>query len=240
MVDYPKISVVIPSYNRFNYLLESLESVRLQNYPNIEIIIINDGSTESEYYQYAFGKDTKIIHLDENQKTIHGFGPGSIRNFGTNLATGDYLAFLDDDDIWLEGKLEIQIDQMISRNFLLSSTEGFYGEGRYDINKSYQLYNKERYMKDYKYLYKGTNYIVNNNLPEIWSSEFTNIWNCFITSSVVVEKKLFQNLGSFRNLPKWADYDCWKGLQQLTDSLYINEPLFYFDGLHGDGRNYEK
>ena len=52
-------------------------------------------------------------------------------------------------------------------------------------------------------------------------------------------EKLFDNLGGFRNLPMWADYDCWKGLQQLTDSLYIDIPLFYFDGLHGYGRNYE-
>ena len=82
--------------------------------------------------------------------------------------------------------------------------------------------------------------LLKDSLPKIWNSEFTNIWNCFITSSVIVEKNLFNKLGGFRNLPLWADYDCWKGLQQLTDSIYINEPLFYFDGLHGDGRNYEK
>ena len=109
---------------------------------------------------------------------------------------------------------------------MLSSTEGFYGEGRYLENKEYLLYNKEKYIKDYKYLYKNTDFIKENTLPQVWTKEFTNIWNCFITSSVVVQKKLFDNLGGFRNLPMWADYDCWKGLQQLTDSLYIDIPLF--------------
>ena len=240
MSNTPKVSVIIPSYNRFNYLLEALESVKIQNYSNLEVFVINDGSTQEDYYRHNFDSDIQIIHLKENQKTLHGFGPGAIRNFGTNKASGDFLAFLDDDDIWLKGKLKFQVNQMISNNMLLSSTEGLYGEGRFNSNSTYLLYNKEKYMEDYKYLYKDTDFINKNQLPQIWTSEFTNIWNCFITSSVIVERKLFQNLGSFRNLPKWADYDCWKGLQQLTDSIYVDEPFFYFDGLHGDGRNYEK
>lgn len=240
MSNTPKVSVIIPSYNRFNYLLEALESVKIQNYSNLEVFVINDGSTQEDYYRHNFDSDIQIIHLKENQKTLHGFGPGAIRNFGTNKASGDFLAFLDDDDIWLKGKLKFQVNQMISNNMLLSSTEGLYGEGRFNSNSTYLLYNKEKYMEDYKYLYKDTDFINNNQLPQIWTSEFTNIWNCFITSSVIVERKLFQNLGSFRNLPKWADYDCWKGLQQLTDSIYVDQPFFYFDGLHGDGRNYEK
>jgi glycosyltransferase involved in cell wall biosynthesis len=240
MSNTPKISVIIPSYNRFNYLLEALESVKIQNYSNLEVFVINDGSTQEDYYRHNFDSDIQIIHLKENQKTLHGFGPGAIRNFGTNKASGDFLAFLDDDDIWLKGKLKFQVNQMISNNMLLSSTEGLYGEGRFNSNSTYLLYNKEKYMEDYKYLYKDTDFINKNQLPKVWTSEFTNIWNCFITSSVIVERKLFQNLGSFRNLPKWADYDCWKGLQQLTDSIYVDEPFFYFDGLHGDGRNYEK
>tara|TARA_B100000902_G_scaffold59643_1_gene66754 strand:+ start:36360 stop:37082 length:723 start_codon:yes stop_codon:yes gene_type:complete len=240
MKNFPSVSVIIPSYNRFSFLLDAVDSVKRQNYPNLEIIIVNDGSTEKSYYDHVFENNTIVINLEQNQKEIHGFGPGSIRNFGTQKASGEYLAFLDDDDIWLDNKLINQITEMKNNNFLLSSTEGYYGEGRYNPSEKYPLYNKEKYIKDYKYLYKDTNFLKNNKLPKIWNSEFTNIWNCFITSSVVVQKELFNNLGGFRNLPMWADYDCWKGLQQLTDSIYIDEPLFYFDGLHGHGRNYEK
>ncbi len=240
MSSLPKVSVIIPSYNRFNYLLNALESVHSQTYKNIEIIIVNDGSEEEEYYQYKFNQNVKIIHLKENQKQIHGFGPGGIRNFGTNEATGHYLAFLDDDDIWFPSKLEIQINEMVKEGLGLSSTEGYYGEGVYNPKKSYKLYNKEVYIKDIQYLYKNTDYLINGYLPRIWDYEFTRIHNCFITSSVVVEKEIYNKLGGFRNLPLWADYDCWLGLQQLSKSIYIDEPLFYYDGAHASGRNYTK
>ena len=240
MSNLPKVSVIIPSFNRFDYLLRAIDSVESQNYKNLEIIVVNDGSDEDGYYKYKFNKNVKIINLKENQKQIHGFGPGAIRNFGTVEADGYYLAFLDDDDIWLPGKLSIQIKEMTDEKFGLSSTEGYYGEGIYDPEKKYKLYNKQHYIKDLKYIYKDTKFLSRGNLPRVWDYEFTKVHNCFITSSVIVERNIFNTLGGFRNLPRWADYDCWLGLQQLTKSLYIDEPLFYYDGLHGDGRNYIK
>ena len=86
----PKISVIIPSFNRFNYLKNAIKSVLQQEYKNIELIVINDGSDEEDYYNYSFPEKVKIIHLKENQKGIHGFGPGAIRNFGTEVAEGDF------------------------------------------------------------------------------------------------------------------------------------------------------
>ena len=77
----PKVSAIIPSYNRLKYLINAVDSVLNQDYKNLEIIIINDGSDEDEYYNHKFPK-CKIVHLKQNQKKIHGFGPGAIRNFG--------------------------------------------------------------------------------------------------------------------------------------------------------------
>ena len=236
----PKVSVIIPSYNRFNNLLNAIESVNEQKYENIEIIIINDASTDKKYYEYDFGKKTKILNLPQNQKEINGFGPGAIRNFGTDISSGKYLAFLDDDDIWLENKLIKQIEKLEMSDFKFSATEGYYGEGAYNKNQNYQLYNKEKFLKDIKYKYRKTNFISKNNFPKIWDYEFINIHNCIITSSVVVEKKIFDILGGFRGLPRWADYDCWKGLLKLTSLIYIDDPLFYYDGKHGDGQEYYK
>jgi len=65
-----------------------------------------------------------------------------------------------------------------------------------------------------------------------------DVHNCIILSSVMVEKDLFLRLGGFRGLPRLADYDCWLGLLKLTNFDYINQPLFYYDGNHGDGKNY--
>ena len=98
----PLVSVLIPSYNRFKYLQNAIQSVQQQNYPNIEIIIINDCSTQDEYYTHKFENNVVKLDLKENQKDILGYvSPGHVRNFGLELANGKYVAFLDDDDIWL-------------------------------------------------------------------------------------------------------------------------------------------
>ena len=121
MAKNPSVSVVIPSYNRFDYLLRALESVKQQTFKNLEIIIVNDGSSDPRYYSHSFDKNIKIVNLEENQKTIYGFGPGSIRNFGINIADGEYISFLDDDDYWLSFKLEKQIKRLSESNSKMSS-----------------------------------------------------------------------------------------------------------------------
>ena len=61
-----KISAIIPSYNRFEYLLNAIDSVKNQTYQNIEIIVINDGSTQKEYYEYNFPSEIIKIDLQTN------------------------------------------------------------------------------------------------------------------------------------------------------------------------------
>ena len=108
----PLVSVVIPSFNRLDYLLRAIESVLNQTYSKTEIIVVNDGSTEEGYLEHKYIKDIKQINLEQNQKNINGFGPGNIRNFGINKASGEWIAFLDDDDLWLKDKLEIQLNHL--------------------------------------------------------------------------------------------------------------------------------
>lgn len=102
------VSVIIPTYNRFTYLLNTIESIKNQTYKNIEIIVVNDRSTQKEYYEYDWNGVT-VIHLEKNSKDIFGFAcPGGYqRNYGINIASGKYIAFCDDDDIWFPTKLEI-------------------------------------------------------------------------------------------------------------------------------------
>ena len=70
----PLVSVVIPSYNRLEYLLKAIQSVLDQEYENIEIIVVNDGSTQEGYLEHKFIKHITQINLKENQKQIYGFG----------------------------------------------------------------------------------------------------------------------------------------------------------------------
>ena len=93
-----KVSVIIPTYNRFKYLLNTIKSVQAQTYKNIEIIVVNDCSTQDEYYTYNWTELTnstnstdsiKIIHLEQNSKSKFNYGcAGYVRNQGINISKG--------------------------------------------------------------------------------------------------------------------------------------------------------
>ena len=230
------ISVVIPSYNRFDYLKNAVNSVEDQTFRNFEIIVVNDNSDDERYYKNDLSENTKIIHAKKEDKKHDG--PGNIRNLGIEAASGNLIAFLDDDDIWMKEKLEIQLNLMHIKGLNFSSTEGYFGEGIYNSELRYPLYNNEKFYKKIKAKYKGTNYL-KKGYPEIWDFEFLKIHNCIITSSVVVEKSLIEKLGGFRSIPGGVeDYDCWLGLLRHTNLAYVDKPLFYYDGKHGYGRYY--
>ena len=193
------VSVVIPSFNRFKFLTNAIASVLNQTYQNFEIIVVNDGSTEKEYYSSSFSDKVKILNLKNNQRDILGYVSNEyVRNIGIKEAKGKYLAFLDDDDVWMPKKLEIQLQGMWENNSKFSSTEGFYGEGPYVNKKNYQLYNNEKFYSVIKKKYSGTKFSPNMleriigykfEYPEVWTHDFLQVHNCIITSSVIVEKK---------------------------------------------------
>jgi len=100
---YPTISVIIPVYNREQYVAEAIRSVLAQTHPATEIWVIDDGSTDnSAAVIQAFG-DTVRYYRQPNG------GAAAARNQGVELATGDFLAFLDSDDRWLPHKLALQL-----------------------------------------------------------------------------------------------------------------------------------
>jgi glycosyltransferase involved in cell wall biosynthesis len=92
-------SVVIPTFNRAKYLREALESVFLQDVPGLQVIVIDDGSTDDTRSVAAeYGSRVEYVY-QENR------GPGAARNHGVRRARGEFVAFLDSDDVWLPGKL---------------------------------------------------------------------------------------------------------------------------------------
>ena len=99
-----KVSVIIPTYNRVEFLKLTLESVINQTYKLIEIIVVDDGSTNTETADLCSNyKNIKYIKIENSG------GPAQPRNIGIANATGMFLAFLDDDDIWLPNKIEEQV-----------------------------------------------------------------------------------------------------------------------------------
>lgn len=235
------ITVIIPTYNRFKYLCNTIESVKNQSYKNIEIIIVNDCSTQEEYYKTKF-EGCIVINLDKNSKARFGHAsPGGFqRSIGMKIASGKYIAFIDDDDYWMHDKLEKQIEAMKTSGCLMSCTDGYYGSGTYDKTKKYLIYNKEKYQNTIKSIFnrKGKGELMKDGFPLIWNKEFMNVHNCCIASSVMIEKSIIDKVGYLSN-QLWApDYEYWKRVIEHTDCIYIDEPLLYWDSRHGEGQNY--
>lgn len=112
--DYPTVSVVIPVYNRLRYLPETVESVLSQKYSHIQLIIYDDGSEQIELHQYYESlRDSRV-------KIIRGLHSGFIaasRNRGAKHAVGEYIAFLDSDDLWHPEKLVRQVPTLRKTGF---------------------------------------------------------------------------------------------------------------------------
>jgi glycosyltransferase involved in cell wall biosynthesis len=113
------VSVVIPSRNRRATLARAIESVMQQTWPNIEIIVVDDASTDDTPQYLDQLEDTGNIRIKVVRNEVAQGGAGA-RNKGIALAEGQYVAFLDDDDIWLPEKLGAQIE-LLKKNPSASS-----------------------------------------------------------------------------------------------------------------------
>ena len=103
LISDPLVSVVIPAYNCERYLAEALESALGQTYGRVEVLVVDDGSTDgTAAVASSFGNRVRYFHQANA-------GIGAARNRGAELAEGELLAFLDADDRWVVGKLALQI-----------------------------------------------------------------------------------------------------------------------------------
>lgn len=114
------VSVITPTYNAAKYILDTIRSVKDQTHPNWEMIIVDDCSTDStrEIIYMEMEKDPRIqlIELSENG------GPAHARNIAINASNGEFIAFLDSDDLWHPTKLERQLDFMVKHDCAFSYT----------------------------------------------------------------------------------------------------------------------
>ena len=176
-----KISVIIPFYDDFNLLKRAINYVLSQSFKNYELIIIYDNPDDKKNLELlkAFVKKKKIEVLI-NDKNL---GAGLSRNRGIRKAKGEFIAFLDSDDIWKKNKLQIQYNYMKKNNLLVSHT-------------SYDLFDENnRFLQ--KRLARKLNY-------------FDILKSCDIgLSTVMVKKKLILKYKLFPNLKTKEDYVLW-------------------------------
>ena len=102
----PLISVIIPAYNAEIYLAEALQSIVNQDYNPIEIIVVDDGSTDRT------AKVAADFHTSIKYAYQENSGPPAARNLGLDISKGELIAFLDSDDLWTENKLELQLRRL--------------------------------------------------------------------------------------------------------------------------------
>lgn len=120
------VSVVIPTRNRCARLVRAIESVTSQTWRNIEIIVVDDASTDDTpaYLARLAASDGRVKAIRNEQ----ALGGGGARNRGVEVASGAYIAFLDDDDIWLPEKLEIQLSLLRENDRASAASCGFVAE----------------------------------------------------------------------------------------------------------------
>lgn len=144
--NFPLISVVIPNYNNGRFLIECLESVLIQTYENMEIILVDDGSTDNSL---------QVLHLYEDKIGListENRGASAARNTGILMAEGEFIAFLDSDDMWEPTKLELQMEMMIGGDYDLIYCSGrdFFSTGvDGNLNKAQFTGNCYKYFKQY-------------------------------------------------------------------------------------------
>ena len=104
MIERPQVTVVMPAYNVAPFILESVESVLGQFSRDLELIVVDDGSVDGTLDRLLAVKDPRLMVI----RQVNG-GSSSARNSGIQLASGDYIGFIDADDLWLPNKLETHI-----------------------------------------------------------------------------------------------------------------------------------
>ncbi|MDE2222744.1 MAG: glycosyltransferase family 2 protein [Candidatus Omnitrophica bacterium] len=197
--DNPTVSVIIPAYNAAAFIAQTIESVLAQTYKNIEVIAVDDGSTDNTRQVTAQYKSVRYIYKKNG-------GPASARNTGIETSKGDYLAFLDADDIWEREKISRQIDCFKNNPALglvytavnVIDEQGNFVRPKFSGNLSGRAFNG---------LFRK---------------------NHLTASAVMIKKSCLVDAGKFDEdleIISVEDYDLWLRVTALYEIACVNEPL---------------
>lgn len=196
----PLITVIITTYNRRDLLYDAIQSVLNQTYANYEIIVLNDCGEDVWDIIQSFSSK-KILYLS----TIKNSGPAFARNTASNIAKGEYICYLDDDDVFLPTHLETTVKVLVSNKVDVVYTNALYVDEKI-VNNDRIVLKEYPNPKDMTFSYRkilAFNYIPINTL--------------------VYKKSLFNNIHGFNEtLNSHEDWEFFIRLARQRDFLYID------------------
>ena len=198
----PKVSVIIPTYQHAHFVAEAIESVLAQTYPDYEIIVVDDGSTDDTVEVLSrFGERITVIHQPNR-------GVSAARNTGIRASKGEHIAFLDADDVWMPDKLEKQIP-LLERDEAVGL-----------VGSDMMIFDEH-----------GTRSGIFERTPPqsgmVYATLFASIGRSFILMpTVVVRRRCFDEVGFFdETLTISEDADMWLRISQRWAVDFVSEPL---------------
>lgn len=203
-----RVSVIIPAYNAERFIRESVDSALAQTHRDVEVIVVDDSSTDDTLHiLQEYGSRIRVLHQ-------RNAGAAAARNAGAKVATGDWLALLDADDLWEPTKLEHQLAITTSTCSYTNRTN--FGS-RGDVPEL---------QSDITAMHEGDVF-----LPLLLESNFMT------NSSVIVRKHVFERMGGFSTQLKNAeDWDLWLRIAEHHRVNYCPEPLVRYR-FHSGGKS---
>ena len=197
-----KVSIIIPVYNGSNYLSAAIDSALSQDYSNIEVIVVNDGSSdENKTRDIAFRFKDKIRYFEKENG-----GVASALNFGISKMEGDYFSWLSHDDLYKPNKISSQISYLFDNKIN-------------NINNNIILYS------DFSLINESGVILWNSDLSSslnysfrMWLTLFSQLNGC----TLLIPKEAFDKLGGFdESLKHTQDYDLWSRLSFQYEFVYV-------------------
>ena len=227
----PWVSVIIPVYNRPKLATEAVRSVLMQSYPQLECILVDDGSTEApEEACRLFAADPRFRYLP----IVHIGMPGAVRNRGVEAARYGLLAFLDSDDLWLPRKLELQVKLLqAGGKGLFQAEDGGFLQGQPALRPGAAaplVHSREVWLRGDKIISQKRQRF------ERRGNVFAEaLKKCMIgPSTVLMRRDVYEQLGGFReDLEIAEDYELWLRLTALYQVEFVEEPLIVKRAGHG-------
>jgi len=212
------VSVTIPFYNAERFLRETVESVLAQTYPEWEVLLVDDGSTDGSTaiaQSYAATFPDKIFYLEHSGH--RNLGVNAARNLGARHSRGEFLAFLDSDDIWLPTKLEISVASMVEHpeaGFLFGSTVYWY---EWDAEGNNHKKNEVPMLAPGEALYRP---------PALLLRSFPlGDYGAPCPCSFLLRRRAFERIGGFDECFNPSTYQIYEDVAFLA-KVYLNVPIF--------------